>query len=39
LQTKVLSKEERKLLDEYQAEHGCDATRVGTQPLREGEKL
>jgi len=38
LQTRVLSREERKLLDEYQAEHGCDATRVGTQPLREGEK-
>ena len=38
LQAKVLSREERKLLDEYQAEHGCDATRVGTQPLREGEK-
>jgi tRNA (guanine37-N1)-methyltransferase len=38
LQTKVLSREERKLLDEYQAEQGCDATRVGMQPLREGEK-
>ncbi len=37
-QARVLSREERKLLDEYQAEHGCDATRVGTQPLREGEK-
>jgi tRNA (guanine37-N1)-methyltransferase len=38
LATKVLSREERRLLDEYQAEHGCDATTVGTQPLREGEK-
>jgi tRNA (guanine37-N1)-methyltransferase len=37
LATKILNREERKLLDEYQAEHGCDATRVGTQPLREGE--
>jgi tRNA (guanine37-N1)-methyltransferase len=38
LQAKVLSSEERKLLDEYQAEQGCDATRAGTQSLREGEK-
>jgi len=37
LQGRSLSKEERRLLDEYQAEQGCDATRVGTQPLREGE--
>ena len=37
LQARVLSTEERRLLDEYQAEHGCDATRVRTQPLREGE--
>jgi tRNA (guanine37-N1)-methyltransferase len=39
LATRVLSKEERKLLDEYQAEQGRDARlRAGTQPLREGEK-
>jgi len=38
LQARSLSREERRLLDEYQAEHGCDATTEGTQPLREGEK-